>query len=197
MTRQQPAEVRRQRILDAAASLLIKDGLRETSMDAVASAAGIAKGTVYIYFPSRSDLLAALRHRYAEDLARRAANILNATDGAKGRSLAGAYQRLAASLADFVLANQRLYHVLFQEAGVAEEETMEPLRRVVRDSLQRAMDSDVLAPIDADILSRFLLDGIDGALAPLFHHQRADRRRVFAAVNEVIRRLLAPSEDQA
>jgi TetR/AcrR family transcriptional regulator, transcriptional repressor for nem operon len=197
MTRQQPAEVRRQHILDAAAALLIEDGLRETSMDAVASAAGIAKGTVYIYFPSRADLLAALRHRYAEDLARRAAKILNATDAGDGRSLAGAYQRLAANLADFVLANQRLYHVLFQEAGVAEEETMEPLRRVVRDSLQRAMDRSMLAPMDADILTRFLLDGIDGALAPLFHHKRADRRRVFAAVNEVIRRLLAPSEGQA
>lgn len=194
MTRQQPAEVRRQRILDAATSLFIKGGLRETSMDAVASAAGIAKGTVYIYFPSRSDLLAALRHRYAEDLARRAARILNAADAGNGRSLAGAYQRLAADLSDFVLTNQRLYHVLFQEAGVSEEETMEPLRSVVRDSLQRAMDRGMIAPMDADILMRFLLDGIDGALAPLFHHKRANRRRVLAAVNEVIRRLLAPSE---
>lgn len=192
MTRQQPAEVRRERILDAASSLFVKHGLNETSMDAVASAAGIAKGTVYIYFQSRSHLLAALRHRYAESLARRASAILSASGAVEGRSAIAAYQRLAADLTDFVLVNQRLYHVLFQQAGVAEEETMQPLRSVVRESLQREMDRGSVAPMDSDILMRFLLDGIDGALAPLFHHKRADRRRVLAAVNDVIARLLAP-----
>ena len=162
-------------------------------MDAVASAAGIAKGTVYIYFPSRSNLLAALRRRYAEDLARRAESILNSADAVDAASFAAVYQRLVAGLIGHLLKNHRLHHVLFQEAGVAEEETMEPLRELVRDSLRRATEAGVIGLIDPDTLMRFLVDGLHGAVVPLFHQKPADRRRVLGALNEVVRRLLAPT----
>ncbi len=56
MTKRQPAEVRRSKILDGATSLFVRDGLDATSMEAVAASADIAKGTVYLYFPSRSEL---------------------------------------------------------------------------------------------------------------------------------------------
>ena len=65
MTRRLPPETRRQQILDAAASLLLDNGLAGTSVDAVAQRAGIAKGTVYLYFASWQDLLGELRARYA------------------------------------------------------------------------------------------------------------------------------------
>jgi len=45
MTRRQPPATRRKAILDAAASLLVTNGLAGTSVDAVAQQAGIAKGT--------------------------------------------------------------------------------------------------------------------------------------------------------
>jgi hypothetical protein len=44
--------------------------------------------------------------------------------------LVRAFQHLAAGFVNYVLASQRLYHVLFQEAGVSEEETMAPLRQL-------------------------------------------------------------------
>jgi len=116
MTRRQPPAARRKAILDAAASLLVTNGLAGTSVDAVAQQAGIAKGTVYLYFASRSDLLAGLRSRYNQGLADRAGSILNRANPADLGSVAGAFERLAAELLDYVHANQRLYHVLFHEA---------------------------------------------------------------------------------
>ncbi len=193
MTRQQPADTRRQAILDAAALLLVDSGLRGTSVDAVARSAGIAKGTVYLYFASRSDLLAALRSRYAEDLASRAESILTRAKPRDVSSVSRAFQRLAAELLDHMLASQRLYHVLFQEAGVSEEETMAPLRHLVLDTLRQAMEQGALRPMDPDVLMRFLLDGLHGAMLPLFHDSRQDRRRVQAGLNEIIRRVLAPA----
>jgi AcrR family transcriptional regulator len=192
MTKQQPAEVRRTRILDAASSLLVKKGLAATTIEEVASAAGIAKGTIYLYFPSRSELLASLRRRYAVNLARRASSILETGAASDTASVVGAYERLVSDLTIYLLANRRLHHVLFQEAGVSEEETMEPLRDLITNSLQRAMDDGALEAIDSSVLMRFLLDGLHGAITPLFHDRSADRRHTVSQLQKVVRRVLTP-----
>src|SRR5215470_14798960 len=162
MTKRQPAEVRRQKILDAAGSLLVRDGLEGTSMDAVAAAAGVAKGTVYIYFPSRAELLAALRQRYAEELARRARTVLRPNAPWTAESLAAAVQRMVSVLTGYLLANRGLHHVLYREAGVSEEETLAPLRKLLRGTLEQAMADAAIEPTDPDTLMRFLLDGLHG-----------------------------------
>ena len=190
MTRRQPPATRRKAILDAAASLLVANGLAATSVDAVAQRAGIAKGTVYLYFESRSDLLAALRSRYAEGLADRARSILEHADPADPGSVTDTFERLAAELLDYVHANQRLYHVLFHEAPGHQEQAREPLRHLVAGLLSQAMDQGALTPTDAGVLAGFLLDGLHGAMLPLAHQ---DQPRVPASVGEILRRLLAPA----
>ncbi len=53
-----PRALKRQRILKAATELFIQHGYRKTSVDDVARDAGVAKGTVYLYFKTKADLLA-------------------------------------------------------------------------------------------------------------------------------------------
>ncbi len=48
---------RRRRILQAATELFIEQGYRKTSVDEVATKAGVAKGTVYLYFKTKADLM--------------------------------------------------------------------------------------------------------------------------------------------
>jgi AcrR family transcriptional regulator len=61
---------KRVRILDAALSLFLRYGVKRTSIDDVAREAGIAKGTVYLYFDSKIALFAAVADRLcAETLA--------------------------------------------------------------------------------------------------------------------------------
>lgn len=63
-----PAEPDKQdRILAAARSLFLRYGVRRTSMDDVAREAGIAKGTVYLYFSSKDALFAALAEEMSRD----------------------------------------------------------------------------------------------------------------------------------
>src|SRR5512132_2839109 len=69
LPRRQPADVRREQILDAAARVLVERGLAATTMAEVAEAASVAKGTVYLYFESKAELLAGLRARYFEGFA--------------------------------------------------------------------------------------------------------------------------------
>lgn len=50
---------KRLRILEAATALFVDHGYRKTGIDDIARAAGIAKGTVYLYFATKTELLIA------------------------------------------------------------------------------------------------------------------------------------------
>lgn len=54
------APERRQRILDAARYLILRQGLRATTMEGVAREAGVAKPTLYAYFPDKDAVFAAI-----------------------------------------------------------------------------------------------------------------------------------------
>jgi AcrR family transcriptional regulator len=62
--RTKPAEIRREELLDAAQQLFLDKGIAATSIDDIASTAKVAKGTVYLYFPSKEALLAGLQERF-------------------------------------------------------------------------------------------------------------------------------------
>ncbi len=57
-------EERRQAILDAAQKLFVKHPDRMANVSEVAEAAGLAKGTVYLYFASKEEMLLALHERH-------------------------------------------------------------------------------------------------------------------------------------
>lgn len=50
---------KRRAILEVATSMFAERGYRDTNMDELAAAVGVAKGTLYLYFPKKSDLLLA------------------------------------------------------------------------------------------------------------------------------------------
>lgn len=56
-------EERRNAILDAAEALFTEQPERMANVSEVAAAAGLAKGTVYLYFPSKEEMLLALHER--------------------------------------------------------------------------------------------------------------------------------------
>ena len=58
-----PSKARKEAMLDAAQTLILKHGLRGTSMEAIARQAGIAKPTLYAYFPDKPAVFAAVLER--------------------------------------------------------------------------------------------------------------------------------------
>lgn len=58
-------DFRRSQLLDAARERFGKHGLAGTTVDGIAKSAGVAKGTVYLYYKSKEDIL---RHVLDEDL---------------------------------------------------------------------------------------------------------------------------------
>ncbi len=58
--RQRRKEARPQELLDAALALFVEKGFAATRTDEVAQRAGVSKGTLYLYFPSKEDLFKAV-----------------------------------------------------------------------------------------------------------------------------------------
>lgn len=55
-----PATPSRDRLVRTAAALFYRDGIHRTSVDAIVAEAGLTKPTLYRYFPSKDDLVAAV-----------------------------------------------------------------------------------------------------------------------------------------
>lgn len=68
-----PQARKRERILEAADALFVAHGYRKASVDDIAGAAGVAKGTVYLYYSNKAELLlhviARQKRQYLERLA--------------------------------------------------------------------------------------------------------------------------------
>ena len=79
-------DIKRGEVLDAAETLLLRDGYDDTTMAEVARAAGVANNSVYWYFASKDELLAAVLRRRQERALAEIADL--ATSSLEGRVLA-------------------------------------------------------------------------------------------------------------
>ena len=83
--RRRRKEARPQELLDAALALFVEKGFAATRIEEVALRAGVSKGTLYLYFPSKEELLKAvishhLSARIAEGAAQAALHAGSARD---------------------------------------------------------------------------------------------------------------------
>lgn len=97
-------------IVDAAGALAAEGGINAVQIGTVSKRANVATGTVYRYFPSKTDLVAALAEAVTQ---REIAAMRSAADAAPG-----ALSALAAAIATYAtraLANRRLAFALIAE----------------------------------------------------------------------------------
>jgi len=65
-TSTEPKPAARERILEAATRLFLRDGFRAVGIDTIIAEAGVAKMTLYAHFPSKDDLIVAYLDRANE-----------------------------------------------------------------------------------------------------------------------------------
>jgi AcrR family transcriptional regulator len=183
VARRQPPDVRRQQILDGAERVLVRRGLDETTMSHVADEAGVAKGTVYLYFASKAELLAELRTRYL-------ARMLDAMDAGAGGGIAVRLDRFIDALFSFSVANHRLHHVLFHEAGYSEADAFAETRRVLGAVVVDGVAGGELRVEDPVAATTFALHGLHGLLVEALHSTRPGQRRAAEVAKDLARRSL-------
>jgi AcrR family transcriptional regulator len=186
LRRRADPDVRRTQILDAAEDLLVAHGLR-TSVADIAERAGVAKGTVYLYFDSRDDLFAALRARYLDRFVAEVAATVVARQPA---TAADAVIAFADALYDCFLEHSALHHTLFHESGVSEEDAFERGRAYLTGIVEDGVAGGNVHVGDPELTARVLLDAVHGLLVATKGPDASDRRRYERAVREVVPRVL-------
>ncbi len=184
---------REQVILTAATELAAEGGMAAVQIAAVAARAGIAAGTVYRYFPSKTDLIAEL-------VAAVAGSELDAMKAA-GDAAPGPMSALAASISTFAsraLAERKLAWAVMAEPVDAEVDAM---RLDFRQSLAAELEGrieiaiagrhlpDQDARVAAPALVGALMEGLLGPLAPTYDDAGQMREAVQTATLLALRAL--------
>jgi AcrR family transcriptional regulator len=169
-------------IIAAARQLAGERGMAGVQIAPVAERAGIAAGTVYRYFPAKTDLVAALVAAMAEreiEAIRKAA-----------ASAPGPLSALAAAIVTFAaraLRNRRLTWAMIAEPVDAEiDQVRLPFRQAlaaelearVRAAIDRAHLPEQDAAVVAPALVGMLLEGLIGPLAPTADNRRGVEQSV-------------------
>lgn len=190
----------RERILAAARRLVIDNGFRATTVDAVIAASGTSKGAFFHHFASKQDLAAALVGQYVADdlemLEQGMAAALRAGDDPVDRALA--FLRFYEDAADEIMAGTTgcLYTSVLAEMELIESGTSDPITKAVAQWRDRYADllADALgdrAAVDVDALADHVFVTFEGAfLLARTTGDPAQMRRQLAVLRGLVAALL-------
>jgi AcrR family transcriptional regulator len=132
------ANLKRERILEAAVDLFYRHGYQNTTLDHVAESLGVTKPFIYSYFDSKADLLAAICEQGVASALRSISAIATLDLDPKSR-----LERMCRAMVNAVITNQK------QNAISAREEKNLPpeyYRRIAR--TRRAFDKTVRSVLE-------------------------------------------------
>ena len=160
--RRRRKEARPAELLDAALALFVEKGFAATRSEEVARAAGVSKGTLYLYFPSKEELLkAVIQHYIANEIAagaEEAASIEGSTPEVLSQLLVSWWGRMyespASGVFKLVVTEVRNFPEIAQ---FYVERVVEPGEALVADLLRRGVERGEFAPVDVDIAVHTLL----------------------------------------
>lgn len=143
--RQRRKEARPQELLEAALTLFVEKGFAATRSEEVARAAGVSKGTLYLYYPSKEELFKAVVRTNLSALIAEGEELVDRHEGGTSDLLieliATWWQRLgntpAAGIHKVVLAEVRNFPELAQ---FYTDEVIVPADRLFSRTVQRGID---------------------------------------------------------
>jgi AcrR family transcriptional regulator len=151
--RQRRKDARPQELLDAALALFVERGFAATRAEEVAQRAGVSKGTLYLYYPSKEELFKAVIARFLGSRIADTAQQVEAWRGAMGPLLEGLlvqwWQQVYASPASgtfkIVVAEVRNFPEI---ADFYVHNVIEPGEALIGSIVQRGIDSGEFRRVD-------------------------------------------------
>lgn len=159
------AEARPDEVLDAALDLFVERGFAATRVEDVAKRAGISKGAVYLYFPSKQALLEGLIRRAIAPVAGHAQQMVGEFDG-NPREMITAFLRMVAER----LKNPRFLaipHLIMREAVAAPQiaemyraEVLDHAMPIVEEIIRQGVSAGYFRPVDPEFALRSIVGPI-------------------------------------
>ena len=159
------AEARPDEVLDAALALFIEKGFAATRVEDIATRAGLSKGAVYLYFPSKEAILEGLVKRAVVPIADTALGVLETYAGDPRLVISSVLKMVAGRLSDprMVAIPRLLIREMIHFPEFAQMYRREVLDRVipaVTRLIQNGVDEGYLRPVDPELTLRSLIGPI-------------------------------------
>jgi AcrR family transcriptional regulator len=159
------AEARPDEVLDAALTLFIERGFAATRVEDIAAQAGLSKGTVYLYFPSKEAILEGLVKRAVLPVADSALGMLQNYVGDPRQVVTAALKMEAGRLADpkLIAIPRLLMREMINFPELAQMYRREVIDRVVpaiETLVRNGMRDGYFRPLDAELTLRSIIGPI-------------------------------------
>jgi AcrR family transcriptional regulator len=188
-------EDRRVEILDAAVKVFVDKGFTETTVADIATAAGVAKGTFYLYFESKEHLLGALKERLVDEMTAR----VIAYHGRLGQDdWWGLIDGMLEELIDYTFDQRDLVFIFVREPFGAKtleifQTSEKRMNEMFADGIRRGVEAGVFDVDDPEATAVLLHHALDGALLEaLVYSPELDKERIKASSKQLVRKVLAP-----
>lgn len=159
------AEARPDEVLDAALTLFIERGFAATRVEDIAAQAGLSKGAVYLYFPSKEAILEGLVKRAVLPVANSALGVIQNYAGDPRPVIATALKLVAGRLSDpkLIAIPRLLIREMINFPELAEMYRREVIDRVVpaiETLVRNGMRDGYFRPLDAEMTLRSIIGPI-------------------------------------
>jgi len=189
--RQERAQHRRERILDAALDVFSSRGYASAAVDDIAGVADTSKGGVYFHFPGKQAILLALLDRTASRLEDKIERVMAGAPGAVARAEAALWAVVEAFSGHRALA--RLLMVEAVGAGPEVNQRLQAMRErfavIVSRQLEAAAGAGEIRPLDAELAGRAWFGAVHEVVTHwLLTDQPRSLTEVYAALAPLLRR---------
>lgn len=137
---------RQQEILAAAQAVFAEQGFHGATMDDIAARAGLAKGTLYLYFASKRELfLSVLKHGF-EEMRRTLREVIAADDDFPGQ-----VEAVIKAHRDFCRDKKEFFQILEEfkgDLGAGVRKSREDILALLVELIDRGIESGQIRPID-------------------------------------------------
>jgi AcrR family transcriptional regulator len=161
-TRRRRKEARPQELLDAALALFVEKGFAATRAEEVAQRAGVSKGTLYLYYPSKEELLKAVIREHLSARIAAGAVLAEQHRGPMAPLLRDVFSHWWQSVIDSPTSG--VFKLIITEvrnfpdiADFYHREVIEPGERLIGSIVQRGIDSGEFERFDVEAVVHSLV----------------------------------------
>lgn len=163
--RTKPAETRREELMNSALALFLEHGVPATTIEQITTGAKVAKGTFYLHFKSKDEILAALRDRYMQEFV---ASIDVRVAGCTENDWKGKLRAWADGAVTATVDTLNIHDVVFHDYLAAPPREPQDSATIAQEHLARLLEQGHLAGAwrveDASFTAVFLFNGLHAAL---------------------------------
>lgn len=197
-----PAQARRDELIQAAVRLFKQHGYQQTTVHNIAAAIGVADGTVYLYFPSKDDILVECHQRLRQGMATHIATattaLLDQASHGEGVNLAAVVDAMVDAAVAYAIAARDLCEVCTKYAPPPTAASSDPLGFLepLAEVLRRGAHHGLLQVADPLVTAHLLAAALGLSLCTAVVYEAPPLDRLVPAAKQLVRRTLTPTPDQ-